>query len=596
MQTNLGYAAPYIQPPMRCAIYARYSSNLQDPCSIDDQIRECRDAIKAKGWVVAEEWVCSDEALSGQSLLNRTGLDRLLKHAEQKTKEFDVIVADDTSRFARNLSDSLPITDYLKFDGVGLYFVKQQLASWDPHFRDQFIREQRKDEDHSVSTGHRVKRGQKGRVDRGYIGAGRTFGFNNVPVEIPGSRGIYGRPKVEGVKLEVGAEEAAVVLRIYEAKAAGISQLKIVHDFNRQGIPSTLSSNGKGPRTWNVATVSRILQNEKYIGVYIFNKRKQVRNPRTGRKTLVPRPIEEWQIEYWPELRIISNDLWVAVQKELKSASGKLVGRRKGGLNRTEASRHYIFSGLLECGLCRDKINICSGRPPHAVYGCHRHRFKGLCSNPVTISERSLSHQLISYLGGRLRSPEVHTRIVEEFSNQLDGAIKERAKLARQSAEDPSASERQRTELKRQIANCIDTAIAFGPSPVLTDRHEKLKQRLAAIEPRPTIAVRQENYSREQIESFVAKKLSDLEAVLVSDPERAKWEMKKRVTHLVMNPLVTPEGRFFEVSGDLRLFADPDDVMLDGSVHRSEQHYNSFLLPISLRLEACTGIGGPKAA
>ena len=596
MEMNQASTDTYRHSPRHCAIYARYSSNLQNQSSIADQIRECRDAIAANGWIVAEDWVCSDEAKSGQSLLDRTGLEKLLKHAAGKEKEFDTFVADDTSRFGRNLSDSLPLTDQLQYDGVGLYFVKPRLASWEPHFRDNFIREQRTDEQYSVGLAQKVKRGQKGHVDKGFIGSGRTYGYTNVAVETPGSRGLYGRPKVEGVRMVINPDEAAIVKRIFEARSSGKSQLRIVHALNAERIPSTLTRAGDPPREWNVQTVGRILSNEKYVGVYIFNKRMQTRDPRTGRKKLIPRRLSDWQIKYRPELCIISNDLWVAVQKELVNASGKLIGRRKGGMNRTKSSCAYIFSGLLECGLCGRNIVISSGKPPYGVYGCQHHRFKGLCTNAVTISERSLSSQLITYLGNRLRSPEVRNRIVAEFSSQLEVAVKERAKLARQRSEELSGEEGQRSDLNRQIANCIDTAVAFGPSSELTARHESLQRQLLAIQPKPTVVPKQESYSAEEIVAFISKNMSELEAILTGDPEQAKREMQKRVGKLILTPVITPEGRFYKVSGDLRLFAEPDSVMLDQSVHKSGQHYNLCTLPIRMSLNACTGKGGPKAA
>lgn len=103
--------------PKRCALYARYSASIQDPCSIDDQIRDSRDAVAQKGWLVLDEFICSDEAKYGWSLAGRDGLERLLEFARQKPKPFDVIVIDDTSRFGRNLSITLPICDELAYLG-----------------------------------------------------------------------------------------------------------------------------------------------------------------------------------------------------------------------------------------------------------------------------------------------------------------------------------------------------------------------------------------------------------------------------------------------------------------------------------------------
>jgi len=69
---------------MRCAIYARYSSDLQRDSSIDDQIRQCREYARAQGWSVVEQFVRSDRAISAGSTIGRSSLDQLLKDAERR--------------------------------------------------------------------------------------------------------------------------------------------------------------------------------------------------------------------------------------------------------------------------------------------------------------------------------------------------------------------------------------------------------------------------------------------------------------------------------------------------------------------------------
>jgi DNA invertase Pin-like site-specific DNA recombinase len=106
------------QGPIRCAIYARYSSDMQRPTSIEDQIRECRDAAARNGWVVLDQYIRGDEALSGETTGGRDWLENLISLAQQKPRPFDYILMDDTSRFGRNLSDTLPMSDILEYAGV----------------------------------------------------------------------------------------------------------------------------------------------------------------------------------------------------------------------------------------------------------------------------------------------------------------------------------------------------------------------------------------------------------------------------------------------------------------------------------------------
>jgi site-specific DNA recombinase len=83
---------------MRCAIYARYSSDLQRPTSIEDQIRRCKEFAARQGWTVVEEFICFDEARTAATLAGREGLHSLLAAAKRKPAAFECLRVDDTSR------------------------------------------------------------------------------------------------------------------------------------------------------------------------------------------------------------------------------------------------------------------------------------------------------------------------------------------------------------------------------------------------------------------------------------------------------------------------------------------------------------------
>ena len=53
---------------LRCAIYARFSSDKQSAASIVDQVRKCREYAQAHGWEVLDDHIYSDEAISGATL------------------------------------------------------------------------------------------------------------------------------------------------------------------------------------------------------------------------------------------------------------------------------------------------------------------------------------------------------------------------------------------------------------------------------------------------------------------------------------------------------------------------------------------------
>ena len=93
--------------PMRYAIYARYSSDLQRQTSIADQLRKCHEFAQSQGWVPVKDCIYTDEAISGVST-ERPGLQRMLQAALSMHRSFDVVLIDDTSRISRSLRDLVP--------------------------------------------------------------------------------------------------------------------------------------------------------------------------------------------------------------------------------------------------------------------------------------------------------------------------------------------------------------------------------------------------------------------------------------------------------------------------------------------------------
>lgn len=89
----------------RAAIYARFSTDLQDDRSIEDQIAICREYAGRHDLVVVETY--EDRAASGASVVNREGVHRLL--AAAKAGMFDVVIAELMSRVGRDQEDRAAI-------------------------------------------------------------------------------------------------------------------------------------------------------------------------------------------------------------------------------------------------------------------------------------------------------------------------------------------------------------------------------------------------------------------------------------------------------------------------------------------------------
>ena len=114
---------------MRCAVYARFSSDLQRKTSITDQIAVARAHAAGHGWTIEDRHIYTDAALSGASTDGRPGLQALLDAAHDTPQGFNVLLVDDSSRISRDLADALRVMQRLRFAGVRVIYISQGIDS-----------------------------------------------------------------------------------------------------------------------------------------------------------------------------------------------------------------------------------------------------------------------------------------------------------------------------------------------------------------------------------------------------------------------------------------------------------------------------------
>lgn len=270
----------------RAAIYARRSTDKQDKRSCEDQLSLCAEYTAKHGYEVVQ--VYKDEAVSGASLHGRTEFARVLADAE--AGQFDVLLAESTSRIGRDQEDRAHIRKRLRFYGVRIETVADGVVN--PMMdgikavMDEGLLDAIKDA---------TRRGMSRRVKDGLSAGGKTYGYRT------------GETKGGLVIVE---EEAAIVRRIFAEYAAGHSPRYIATRLNNDGI--------KAPRNghWSASTItgnptrgSGILRNTLYKGVMTWNRVTMRKNPRTGRRVSRPNPASEWIERAVPELRIVRAEM-----------------------------------------------------------------------------------------------------------------------------------------------------------------------------------------------------------------------------------------------------------------------------------------------
>jgi DNA invertase Pin-like site-specific DNA recombinase len=180
------------------AVYARFSTELQNEKSTEDQIALCRAyAARHQLNVVA---TFEDRARSGASVFGRDGLMQLMDAARQQ--RFTVVIVEALDRLSRDMEDLAGIHKRLSFQGIEIQAVHDGTAdSVLIGIRSLVGQMQRED------GAKKVRRGMAGVIRDGRHAGGRAYGYRAVP----------GKPG----ELEIVEDEAAIVRRIFTAYVAG---------------------------------------------------------------------------------------------------------------------------------------------------------------------------------------------------------------------------------------------------------------------------------------------------------------------------------------------------------------------------------------
>jgi len=345
-------------------------------------------------------------------------------------------------------------------------------------------------------------------------------------------------------------------------RAAGFSFSKIAKILNAEGVPAPVRKyKGRIQNYWVPSSIKWITKNELYRGVRHWNRTQKVLNNSEGTKIKRTKPQSEWVRIEVPTLRIVSDELWDRVQQVNQQMKDLINGRRQGGFNRTEASRTYLFSGVMTCGICGGKYAVIIGGHPSKVrYGCNNHRFRNTCTNKITILRNRLEPQLISAISRNLLDPRLAPQRLRDFSDQLKAAIELEEKLAAEAASNGPTLKAERADLEKQADRISDAMGQHGYSPTLSAQLSKVESRMAEIDRLLTAkpAPKLPRFTDEQIREFLRRECKDFCDALAGDPEFARREIQKRIKNLVLTPNDTPNGPVLEVSGDVALLRTGD--------------------------------------
>ncbi len=504
---------------MRCAIYARYSTDKQTDKSIEDQVRVCRAYAEQRGWTVPDSCIYLDYAVSAGGM-DRPGLQELLERGTRPQPPFQVFLVDDTSRIARDLADAMVIFRQLRYYGLRAIAVSQSIDTNDEQAQVVWAIHGISDSLYTKELAHKVLRGQEGLFLKGLVTGGRCYGYRNVRVGETSAR------------MEIDPSQATVVTRIFEMSAAGDSLDTIVKRLNGEGIPPPQKRLGRLKASWCPTGVRAMLRNERYIGRVIWNRAKYVKRPGTNKRVARLRPQSEWKVAEMPELRIITDDLWNAVRDRQDSAR-KQYGGEHPGLRKGAANSSYVLTGLLKCGECgANLVAFGAGNRRHARYGCPQYR-RGACSNSLTQRIAEVEKLLFAGLQATILSPEVLDFTFQKFYERMHASKRRGGGGGR------------REQLKAEIANITRAIAATGHSEALLSSLAAMEAELRSLDSQTVIGM----MDRRSLRHWFDGKIMDLPKLIAEEAPRARAHLMDHDVAIRM----MPEGNCYRAVGELHL-------------------------------------------
>ena len=453
---------------MRAVLYARYSTKKQREESSEDQFRVCREFAQRSGFMVVGQY--DDPEVSGGTA-DRPRYQAMLAAARQG--DFEVIVAEDLSRLWREQAEQWATIKELQDRNIHICTVSG-IDSRQPNFNVIAAVFGAANELGRTDQSYRGKRGGRGNAERGTATGSCPYGYHTTI-----------RP--DGTKwLAVDEAEAEVVRRIFRMYAEGMGGKQIAVALNEDRVPSPAKQwKRKSRRTdglWHPSAIVGdpkkfvgIINNETYAGRFIWNRTTWKRSARNSKKRWrIINPRSEWIERPAPDLRIVDDELWEAVQVRVRAtqertskareraaeaiATGKPRRNRTGGYASVKSARPgnpapYLLSGLLKCGTCGSNFIMADGRK----YGCATRINCGsaMCSNSIRVSRTDAEELLLASLRDELLNGEY----LKLWGAEVDREVRE----LRAQPKPGDSVRRQLGEVEAKIGRLVD-ALASGLS------------------------------------------------------------------------------------------------------------------------------------
>jgi len=498
-----------------------------------------RDCARTHGNQIPPNLEFADEAVSGTKR-HRHGLDAMLRAAA--AGEFQAVYFFSLSRLARESVISMPILKELVYvHKVRVISVTEGIDSerdgWELIASILSLQHER----YTKELGQNVFRGQEGTVLAGFAVGDHCFGYTTEP--IPGSEtSRSGRSPKPRKRYVVDPATAAWVTRIFHWFVVEERSLTwIARELNRRGAPKDHRATTKA---WRHQYLTSLLSREKYIGIWPWGRMKNVRNPATG--AIIPEERPEEQTAAWtrhfPELQIISDELFQAAQRRLEQNREKYAGsRRANGTLRWHQSGsadrppQQLLQKLIQCGACG--ATFWMGGTNNRYLFCPNYR-SGECPCRTKLQRARAERLILDAIGQRiLTSPAWRQAVLDATSAAWERKERELPSELRQ-------IESRLAELEQIVGRLLDSIENGLDDPTVNERlmmrreeRNQLTKRLAELR------AQEERRLPAPTEAWIDAQLAQLGTVLRAGDPAAAHALRELVGGSIVVHEIRQQGR-----------------------------------------------------
>lgn len=349
---------------MKAVIYARYSSDNQREESIDAQVRSIKDFANKNEFEIVK--IYADEAKSATSADRPNFLQMI---CDSSFGLFDAVIVHKLDRFSRNRYDSAFYKRKLKENGVRLVSALEPIDDSPESIILESVLEGMA-EYYSKNLARETMKGLKENAYKAHFNGGTPpLGYN------------ISQDKT----YIINESEAKIVKDIFNLYIDGLGYAQIAEKLNAIGYKT------KAGRPYTKASIHDILLNEKYIGIYTFNKRpsRSIDKKRNSHKCKSESEIIKVN-DGVPA--IISSDIFNKVKQKMQY-------RMHGP--RINSNTFYILTGKLICGECKSSYSGNCNYPRPGVkytkYSCVGRQKNNSCTNR-SINQEKLENEVVNSL------------------------------------------------------------------------------------------------------------------------------------------------------------------------------------------------------